>query len=149
MLKVEWPTETSAMTCLFFFWLVDAAVCREVHGEAAKPVAAFVLLVFDGGEACLAVGLCCFFDDGDAGVFFGQARRDAFEHPCPRQIQAVEVHEVAVGFVGDDGRREPVVVCGGGEFGKEAAQPCGEFRWREDAAHEVRFRDDGGEEIVA
>src|SRR3972149_3192188 len=81
----------------------QTATANQVHGEAAEPVAALVVLAGDRAQAGGTVSHSRGAERGDPGVVVRQAGGDPLPHPGAGEVEAVEVRELAVGGVGDNG----------------------------------------------
>ncbi len=120
----------------------------QVDGEAPEPVPALVMLAGHGSEAGPAVARRRGAQRGGPGVGRGQAGRDPLQHPGAREVEAVEVGELAVRGVGDRLRFEPGDGAVARKPRQESAQPGGEIARRQHAAHQVRLGEARREEVL-
>ena len=77
----------------------------------------------------------------------GQAVGDAFEHPCPAEVQSIQVGQLAIAGVGDFRRGEPIAFVLG-ELRQKGVEPIGEFFRRHHAAEEIRFATEIGKTLA-
>ena len=109
----------------------------QVDREAAEPVTALVVLAGDRAQARGAVGGSGRAQRGDPGVGVRQPGGDPLEHPGAREVEAVEVGELAVGGIGHDRRLQPGARSVERQAREERTEPGGERGRRQHAAHQV------------
>jgi len=80
-------------------------VTRQVHGERAEPVAAFVVFACNGGQRGVTMALGRGQERSNPRVIRAEPVRDAFEHPGSAEIEAIQVRQLRVGTVCDHTRR--------------------------------------------
>src|SRR5215471_12615453 len=79
----------------------QAAAAYQVHGKAAQPVPAFVMLGPDALETGLPEPACERRQMLAPRVLRGQPRENTFEHPCAAEIQSSQVIQLAVRHIRD------------------------------------------------
>ena len=99
----------------------------KIHSEASQPMSTLVVFTRDRREAGLPMSAGSSHQAWDARVFGRQACSDPFEHPSPREVQTVQVHEVTICPVCNDGSRQPVGQSIRTQFGQKIVQPSSEF----------------------
>src|SRR5581483_10472972 len=101
----------------------DSSPRREVDGEGAEPVAAFVMLAGHCCETCFAVrsggGAQCL----DARVAVHQAGGDALQHPGTAEVESVEMGQLRIAAIGHDRGVQPVVRAVDRDIGEERPEP--------------------------
>ena len=88
----------------------------------------------EASPAAVCGGQCD--EDGPAVVIFGQPSGDPLQHPRMAQVLAVEVHELAVGWVGHHCRFDALGPTIFRNAWKEPVQPVGEGAGGEDSLNQ-------------
>ena len=84
-----------------------------------------------------------------ARIVFRQTAGHAAQRPGARQVQPVQMHQLAVGGVAHFAHGQPVGRSVGGQSRKEAGQPDAIFVARQHAPHEIRFHQTGRQKVLA
>ena len=112
-------------------------------------MAALVVLTGDRAQPGVAMAIRGGAQGRAARVARRKARGRTEQHPRAAEVQAVEVGELRVRWVGDDARREPVAAAVPRQGRKEAVEPPRELGGPEHAPHEIGLGQAGGEEVLA
>src|SRR5438045_2401204 len=79
----------------------------EVRGEAAEPMPALVVLARHGGESTGGMRARRGQQGAPARIAGRQSRRDSLQHPCPAEIETIQMRQLAIRLVGHDADRQP------------------------------------------
>ena len=112
-------------------------------------MAASIVLVTDGCDARRLVARGRRQKSWSARVVHWQGRRDPFQGPGAREIDAVEMRQLAVARVNHFARLQPGVAAIFRNLRQELAEPIGIFARLHHAAHQVRLHETGGKEVFA
>lgn len=118
---------------------------KHVHRERRQPMLAAIVTRRDVRETFAGVMLGGGDEGGAVRIVHGEGGGDAIHAPGAAEIESVEVDELQVASVGDNGGGEQ----SRWEFGEEAMEPVREIVGRQDARHQVRFDQRRGEEVRA
>src|SRR5262245_33542456 len=83
---------------------VDACTTREIDGVGPEPVAADIRSLHDRRKSRLSVQSRCDQQYVDAQIVLGQRTRDPVQHPRATEIEPVNMRELWIVAIGDEGR---------------------------------------------
>ncbi len=126
----------------------DSAPREQVDGERTEPVRAGPVRRARPGEPGLAMHRRGSSEPLAQRMRGRQRGHDALEHPGPREVQPVEVRELAVGGIRRARRLQPCGEVGRVGRGQEVPQPVPERVPRHRAPEQVRFGEQRREKVV-